>query len=246
MSLWRSILRWFGLYREARVQITAPGIEVTLAGDPTQVRALMGVIRTELERKARRGRRQNQVPESQVVRPTELDEMDSPYALPEAVVMPVPDDERPDERRSRLIAMSSQEPPTWPPAMSSEDVHQSTSPQAQIPLMPAVFTAEDVEGVRTALTSNPAVLTATPGALTPNPAAPTPKTGALTPNAAALTPHPVAMTAHPADRPTPPMAKGVSAVTSTEVATVEVDRSVHRVTRPLHPTVKPSEPVDPA
>lgn len=90
MSLWRAILRWFGLYREARVQITAPGIEVTLVGEPAQVRTLTGVIRTELERKARRDRRLNNKPQSEVVLPTELDEMDSPYALPEAVVLPVP------------------------------------------------------------------------------------------------------------------------------------------------------------
>ncbi len=153
MSLWRSILRWFGLYDEARVQITAPGIEVTLAGDPTQVRALMGVIRTELERRARRDRRLNQVRESQVVRPTELDEMDSPYALPEAVVLPVPDEEqRSEDRRSRLLAMSLQEPPTWPPAMSADDLHLATHPEAGF--AEALFSPEE-DSVRTALTPHP-------------------------------------------------------------------------------------------
>ena len=148
MGLWRSILRWFGLQREARVQITAPGIEVTLAGEPTQVRALMGVIRNELERKARRDRRLNKVNESQVVRPTELDEMDSPYALPEAMVLPVPDEERPAADqvaggRARIVAMAT---PEWSPKMSVADT--LTGQEA--------FGAEDVESVRTALTPHPA------------------------------------------------------------------------------------------
>ena len=152
MGLFRGILRWFGFHREARVQITAPGIEVTLAGDPTQVRALMGVIRTELERKARRDRRLNKVNEREVVRPTELDEMDSPYALPEAVVMPVGEEERSGER-PRLVAMSTRERSEWPPAMSAADVHQATAPDT--PVAGSLFSVDDVESARTALTARP-------------------------------------------------------------------------------------------
>ena len=165
MSLWRSILRWFGFQREARVQITAPGIEVTLAGDPNQVRALMGVIRTELERRARRDRRFNKPVDSQIVRPTELDEMDSPYALPEAVVLPVPDDEQPAEaRRVRMIEMTSRESPTMPPSMSAGDVHLPTDPS--LLLVPAQLEAEDLE-MRTALTTPPKEAVMAADSLTP-------------------------------------------------------------------------------
>ena len=151
MSLWRSILRWLGIYREARVQITAPGIEVTLAGEPSQVRALMGVIRTELERKARRDRRMNTVDSSQVVRPSELDEMDSPYALPEAVVVPVPEEERAEERRARLIAMPAPKTgwPGAPPPVSAQAV-----PYPPVAEPEDSFGAED-ESVQTALTAHP-------------------------------------------------------------------------------------------
>ena len=153
MGPWRSILRWFGLQREARVQITAPGIEVTLAGDPAQVRSLMGVIRAELERKARRDRRMTKAADSQIVRPTELDEMDSPYAFPEAVVMPVPDDEPSEARRARRAEMTSEEPPTLPPPLSASDVHLTTDPSLQVAGAP--FGADDVEAAQTALTAHP-------------------------------------------------------------------------------------------
>lgn len=148
MSLWRSILRWFGISHEARVQITAPGIEVTLRGEPSQVRALMGVIRNELERKARRERRMNKLDASQVVRPRELDEMDSPYALPEAVVMPVPDDA--EDRRPRLMAMSARDPDTMPPISADGDPLIST-----VPSSPGLRDDDEPEQVHTALTAHP-------------------------------------------------------------------------------------------
>ena len=114
----------------------------------------MGVIRTELERKARRDRRLNKAASSQVVRPTELDEMDSPYALPEAVVMPVPEEDRPDERRARLVAMSARQPQTdWPPVLSAEDVNQQTAPEVARPM--ESFSADDVNSMQTALTPHP-------------------------------------------------------------------------------------------
>lgn len=113
MRLWKAILRALGLSDEARVRISAPGIDVELTGDPEKVRAVLSVVRQELEkprmltrgRRAERGRRRTLHPmsarDSQVVRPTELDEMDSPYALPEAVVMPVPDEDVTAERLVR-------------------------------------------------------------------------------------------------------------------------------------------------
>lgn len=103
MGLWRDILRALGLTNDARVQISAPGIDVVITGDPEQVRQLLGVVKHELERVASRRvgeGRWKDVPDSQVVRPTELDEMDSPYALPEAMVMPVrEEDSTADEAR---------------------------------------------------------------------------------------------------------------------------------------------------
>jgi len=111
----------------------------------------MGVIRTELERKARRDRRLHKKPQSEVVLPTELDEMDSPYALPEAVVLPVQEDERPDDARPRMVAMSHpEEPPTW--QVEALDRQQATHPSV---LSPSAFEPEDIESVRTALTPHP-------------------------------------------------------------------------------------------
>lgn len=105
MSFWKNILRILGLSSEARVHISAPGIEVVLTGDPEQVRALLSVVKTELERNARAqygGRRRLPSNEDQIVHPTELDEMDSPYALPDAKIMPVGDSQVTDEKIVRV------------------------------------------------------------------------------------------------------------------------------------------------
>ncbi|MCK6545585.1 hypothetical protein L6R52_06925 [Myxococcota bacterium] len=117
MGLWSELLRVLGLSGDARVHISAPGIDVVITGKPEQVRSLLGVVKYELERSARWKERVGPSPHpppheipariqpvvaaaapqkkrvrgSQVVLPTELDEMDSPYALPEALVMPVDD-----------------------------------------------------------------------------------------------------------------------------------------------------------
>lgn len=127
MGLWRDFLRVLGLSGDARVHVSAPGIDVVITGEPEQVRNLLGVVKYELERSARwrdrvpqpagapaiaegarRGvslRSAGRTP--QYVQPTELDEMDSPYALPDPLVMPVEDTTgeraRPEAReRSRL------------------------------------------------------------------------------------------------------------------------------------------------
>lgn len=126
MGLWKDILRAFGLSDEVRVRIDAPGIDVVLTGDPHRVRALLSVVRQELEKnpemlkKPSRSRRRRARPPgaaspSQIVQPTELDEMDSPYALPEAVVMPVRDEDVTDERmhihrRSTLTPVNKRRP----------------------------------------------------------------------------------------------------------------------------------------
>lgn len=108
MGLWKDFLRVLGLTSDARVHISAPGIDVILTGEPDQVRALLSVVKYELERSTRwkdrdhRDREKSRVAAGdkprrpQLVQPTELDEMDSPYAFAEALVMPV--DEITDER----------------------------------------------------------------------------------------------------------------------------------------------------
>lgn len=119
MGLFKALLRALGLSNDARVKISAPGIEVELTGDPERVSALLDVVKHELEGGPRRvagrrppTRRRHHAPapamDSKVVRPTELDEMDSPYALPEAVVMPVAEDEvATDEQRVRHRRMKA-------------------------------------------------------------------------------------------------------------------------------------------
>jgi hypothetical protein len=176
VGLWRSILRALGLSNDARVRISAPDIEVTLTGDPEKVRALLGVVRHELEKNPRflvrskgqrRGGRRGggRATPSQVVQPTELDEMDSPYALPEAVVLPVPDEDVTDEKRRprRLSALlpvaPSRLPPTedpdtmLPPAFDevpSEETISQMDTQNGVPAMP-----EEPDAEATAVAPNP-------------------------------------------------------------------------------------------
>jgi hypothetical protein len=111
-------MRLLGLTSDARVHISAPGIDVVITGEPDQVRALLSVVKYELERSTRwkdRDREKSRIVpgekprRSQLVQPTELDEMDSPYAFSEALVMPV--DEITDERdRQPASRKASQSP----------------------------------------------------------------------------------------------------------------------------------------
>ncbi len=146
MGLWRDILRVLGLTNDARVQISAPGIDVVITGDPEQVRQLLGVVKHELERSAARrevaeGRRKT-VGTGQVVRPTELDEMDSPYVLPEAMVLPVEDttgelvrtpvdEDTVDEPRHRSVRAASDEAKTR--EVRSHPLHQRPDTATLLP-----------------------------------------------------------------------------------------------------------------
>lgn len=120
MSWWRDILRVLGLTTDARVHISAPDIEVVLTGDPELVRTLLPVVKHELEQlhsSGGRRRRNRRLPsnEEQIVRPSELDEMDSPYALPEARVLPVGDSQITDDaivRSDTLDEPATLRPPT--------------------------------------------------------------------------------------------------------------------------------------
>lgn len=147
MGLWKSILRSLGLSNDARVRISTPDIEVTLSGDPEKVRLLLGVVRHELEMNPRLlvratpspKRRRGMPVVSQVVQPTELDEMDSPYALPEAVVLPVPDEDVTDERgRVRLAAVPAPSP--------IPDDEVTADPDAMLPPIFGDVPSEDTMG----------------------------------------------------------------------------------------------------
>lgn len=126
MGLWKDFLRVLGLTSDARVHISAPGIDVVITGEPEQVRALLSVVKYELERSTRWRDRDPKKEKAKLtpstshegrpprapnyVQPTELDEMDSPYALPEPLVMPV--DEITDERdRQPASRKASEQPP---------------------------------------------------------------------------------------------------------------------------------------
>jgi hypothetical protein len=142
VSPWKKLLAILGLSNDARVRIRAPGVEVILTGDTETVRALLTVVKAEIERvhrlrrlpgragpslsdhglapaasapaqagpspagasgagqppgapgsaggtrsphrRSRRGAGGKAADsQSQVVLPSELDDMDSPYAIPE-------------------------------------------------------------------------------------------------------------------------------------------------------------------
>lgn len=155
MGLWKDFLRLLGLTSDARVHISAPGIDVVITGEPDQVRALLSVVKYELERSTRwrdrdpkrgaiaggsertprDGSKARSKGSGNYVQPTELDEMDSPYALPEPLVMPV--DEITDERARQPASRKASEAP--PRAYASEpatlvpDVYEPKEPKAEPP-----------------------------------------------------------------------------------------------------------------
>jgi hypothetical protein len=182
VGLWRALLRLLGLSGDARVHVSAPGVDVVITGDPDQVRALLVVVKHELERNARlkdresrrttrRSRplametRRSQHPQqqltpsraSQFVQPTELDEMDSPYALPE-LVKPVEDtDESPPEEttpsRELITAAEGTEPATLVPEIqSSAHTSADLSANAETPPLVRSFTPFVTDGGPTVFT----------------------------------------------------------------------------------------------
>ena len=83
---WRSIFYWLGLSRQTRVQIRMPELHITVQGEPRKVRHMISVITLALEdsdstSQQLLGRGSNDTG-PMMVRPTDLDEMDSPYTLP--------------------------------------------------------------------------------------------------------------------------------------------------------------------
>lgn len=178
MGLWRELLRVLGLSGDARVHISAPGIDVVITGKPEQVRSLLGVVKYELERSARWRDRVGPSPQpphevparaqapqaapqrkrargSQIVLPTELDEMDSPYALPEALVMPV--DETTGERA--VEALEDRTPAEPPPRGRDRGAPYVPELTTLVPDKsasdPAGDDDDEPEGQPTAVTANP-------------------------------------------------------------------------------------------
>lgn len=98
MNSWRKLLALLGLSTDARVHVRARGIDVVITGEPELVRHLLGTVTTEIEawrRREKEGRRgipgrTKRKPKtvSEVVRPSDLDDMDSPYAIPEHRTVP--------------------------------------------------------------------------------------------------------------------------------------------------------------
>lgn len=93
MQWWRKMLAILGVSSDARVNIRARGIDVTIIGDPAEVKAMLDAVKRHLETRHRKkalGARSGSLDpservlntDSQVVRPSDLDEMDSPYAIP--------------------------------------------------------------------------------------------------------------------------------------------------------------------
>ncbi len=87
MSVLKDIARYFGFTDDTRVTISAPGVDVVITGRPDKVSYLLEVVKTEMERSSKK----RKSGKSDVVRPTELDEMDSPYVLPEGRVVAAPE-----------------------------------------------------------------------------------------------------------------------------------------------------------
>jgi len=99
-------MAFFGLSKDARVNVRTDDIDVTIIGKPEQVQAVLEAVRSSLESILRAqnasrfegGKEQFGVStESLVVLPTELDEKDSPYAIPEHRTVERSDPLVPDE-----------------------------------------------------------------------------------------------------------------------------------------------------
>ncbi len=134
------------------MQFSAPGIDVVLTGEPEKVHSLLTIVRQELERTPRQRRRRAAAmeahSESQIVRPTELDEMDSPYALPEAMVMAVEEATDGGEQAGPKAAIL--------PVSKAHDSEEYTKPHVQsrttepTPVAEATAVSHDPRRVRSA------------------------------------------------------------------------------------------------
>ena len=146
MNTWRKLLGMLGLSKDARVQVRSQDIEVTIFGEPEKVRRMLEVVKNGLESDHRARRLKSRSPsgrrvhstsgqpstDSQVVRPSDLDEQDSPYAIPE---------HHPDAAEAATPTSQPVEPPladTIDPAafdMGETLSGESTGPEREITLV---------------------------------------------------------------------------------------------------------------
>lgn len=87
MPWWRKFLALLGLTDDARVHVRASGIDIVITGDPKLVRRVLEAVREELEGRRKKSKK-GVIPvkfdtDSHMVLPSELDDMDSPYIIPE-------------------------------------------------------------------------------------------------------------------------------------------------------------------
>ena len=101
--LGRLLRRWLGLTAETRVTIEAPGVDVVVTGEPRKVRKLLAVLTRALEADEAAPAPRPRVPASKLVLPTDLDEMDSPYAFPVGAV--AADSSGPEDRARKLAGL---------------------------------------------------------------------------------------------------------------------------------------------
>ena len=86
----RSLLAFLGLSKEAKVTVRTDDVDITIVGNQRHVQHMLKAVKAALEELLDENSVQRigavnleQGTESLVVRPTELDEFDSPYAIPE-------------------------------------------------------------------------------------------------------------------------------------------------------------------
>ena len=95
MPWWRKFLALLGLTDDARVHVRASGIDIVITGDPKLVRRVLEAVKEELEGRRKRSKK-GVLPvkfdtDSHMVLPSELDDMDSPYIIPEHRSVGAPD-----------------------------------------------------------------------------------------------------------------------------------------------------------
>lgn len=145
-----------GLTADARVRVRAPGIEVVLTGDPEIVRAVLSAVKSEISRNSSRKRLESQarptaekiparVPalavvqgqpleqlsDSNIVLPSDLDEMDSPYAIPDHHTLP-PVDETPIDGLQALAGPNEKTRPENLEIVASDERTRDDEPEPEV------------------------------------------------------------------------------------------------------------------
>lgn len=186
MSVLKDIARYFGFTDDTRVTISAPGVDVVITGRPDKVSYLLEVVKTEMERSSKKKKSK-----SDVVRPTELDEMDSPYVLPEGRVVPAPDAPAPPAAAAPPSdpKQKARARPTPPGGPVKREVVRSVGPPIVAPrieepatLLPEIEEATP-EGEATAVQPNPSGPARLPSMVSRNGPTSSPRSPSIVPRA---------------------------------------------------------------